>query len=149
MDDWLILAYSELVTSVSRRGDSVFAFYGSTSSSTSQQSPATTRGISVNPISSSVSLVSYTGPLIVPHFSRSWRDVPNEAAPALPPGPIGFPGRPVSGLLVPSLSRVSSLVDSNGPAAWRSIFLSSSPRRQLLTRRFGCGLRALIGEHHA
>ena len=32
MDDWLILTSSELVTSVSRRGDSVFAFYGSTSS---------------------------------------------------------------------------------------------------------------------
>ena len=44
-------------------------------------------------------------------------DAPNEAAPALPQGPMGFPGRPVSGLLVPSLSRVSSLVDSSGPAA--------------------------------
>ena len=32
MDDWLILASSELVTSISRRGDSVFAFFGSTSS---------------------------------------------------------------------------------------------------------------------
>ena len=29
-----------------------------------------------------------------------------EAAPALPPGSMGFPGRPVSGLPVPSLSRV-------------------------------------------
>ena len=46
-------------------------FYGSTSSSTSQQSPATTRGVSVNPISSSVPLASYTGPLIVLHFSRT------------------------------------------------------------------------------
>ena len=45
----IILAYSELVTSVSRHGDSVFVFYGSTSSSTSQQSPATTRGVSVKP----------------------------------------------------------------------------------------------------
>ena len=140
MDDWLILAYSELVTSVSRHGDLVFAFYGLTSSNTSPQSPATTRGVSVNPISSSVPLASSTGPLIVPHFSRSWRDAPNEAAPVLPQGPVGFPGRPVSGLLIPSLSRVSSLVGSSGPAAWRSIFLSSSPRRQLLIRRFGCGL---------
>ena len=149
MDDWLILAYSELVTSVSRRGDLVFAFYGSASSSTSQQSPATSRGFSVNPISSSVPLASYTGPLIVPHFPHTWRDIPNAAAPALPQGLMGFPGRPVSGLLVPSLSRVSSLVDSSGPAAWRRIFLSFSPRRQLLIRRFRCGLRALIGEHHA
>ena len=36
----------------------------------SQQSPATTRGVSVNPISSSVPLASYPGPLIVPYFSR-------------------------------------------------------------------------------
>ena len=57
--------------------------------------PATTRGVSVNPISSSVPLASYPGPQ----------------------GPLGFPGQPVSGLLVPSLSRVSSLVDSSGPAA--------------------------------
>ena len=94
----------------------------------------------VNPISSSVPLASSTGPLIVPHFSRSWRDAPNEAAPALPQGPVGFPGQPVSGLLIPSLSRVSSLVGSSGPAAWRSIFFSSSPRRQLLIRRFRWGL---------
>ena len=57
--------------------------------------PATTRGVSVNPISSSVPLAWYPGPQ----------------------GPLEFPGRPVSGLLVPSLSRVSSLVDSSGPAA--------------------------------
>ena len=73
---------------------------------TSRQSPATARGVSVNPISSSVPLASFPGPLIVPYFSHTWRDVPNEAVPALPPGSMGFPGRPVSGLLVPSLSRV-------------------------------------------
>ena len=39
-----------------------------------------------------------------------------EAALALPPGSMGFPERPVSGLPVPSLSRVTSLVDSIGPA---------------------------------
>ena len=38
---------------------------------TSQQSPATTRGVSVNPISSSVPLASFPGPLIVPFFSRT------------------------------------------------------------------------------
>ena len=53
---------------------------------------------------------------------------------------MGFPGRPVSGLLVPSLSRGSSLVGSSGPAARGSESLSSSPRRQLLLGRFGCGL---------
>ena len=126
MDDWLILASSELVTSISRRGDSVFAFFGSTSSRRVGNLLRLLEEF-VNLISSSVPLASYPGPQ----------------------GPLEFPGRPVSGLLVPSLSRVSSLVDSSGPAAWRSIFLSSSPRRQLLIRRFGCGLRALIGEHHA
>ena len=126
MDDWLILASSELVTSISRRGDSVFAFFGSTSSRRVSNLLLLLEDFSVNPISSSVPLASFPGPQ----------------------GPLGFPGRPVSGLLVPSLSRVSSLVDSSGPAAWRSILLSSSPRSQLLIRRFGCGLQALIGEHH-
>ena len=106
MDDWLILASSELVTSVSRRGNSVFAFYGSTSSRRVSNLLRLIEEFSVNPISSSIHLASFPGPLIVPYFSRTWRDVPNEAAPALPPGSMGFPWRPVSGLLVPSLSRV-------------------------------------------
>ena len=38
---------------------------------TSQQSPTTTRGVSVNPISSSVPLESFPGPLIVPYLSRT------------------------------------------------------------------------------
>ena len=135
-----VVSSSHSVTSVSRHGDSVSAFYSSTYSNTSQQSPAPDRGVSVNPISSSVPLASSTGPLIVPHSSRLWRDAPNEAAPTLPQGPVGFPGRPVSGLLVPSLSRGSSLVGSSGPAARRSESLSSSPGRQLLLRRFGCRL---------
>ena len=135
-----IVSSSHSVTSVSRHGDSVSAFYSSTYSSTSRQSPAPDRGVSVNPISSSVPLASTTGPLVVPHSSRLWRDAPNEAAPTLPQGPVGFPGRPVSGLLVPSLSRGSSLVGSSGPAARGSESLSSSSRRQLLLRRFGCGL---------
>ena len=42
--------------------------------------------------------------------------VQNEVAPALPQRPVGFPGRPVSGLLVPSLLRGSSLVGSSGTA---------------------------------
>ena len=79
-------------------------------------------------------------PLIVPDSSRLWRDDPNEAAPTLPQGPVGFPGRPVSGLLVPSLSRGSSLVGSSGPAARGSESLPSSPRCQLLLGRLGCRL---------
>ena len=135
-----VVSSSHSVTSVSRHGDSVSAFYSSTYSDTSQQSPAPDRGVSVNPISSSVPLASSTGPLIVPHSSRLGRDAPNEAAPTLPQGSVGLPGRPVSGLLVPSLSRGSSLVGSSGPAARRRKSLSSSPRRQLLLRRFGCRL---------
>ena len=50
------------------------------------------------------------------------------------------PARPVSGLLVPSLSRGSSLVGSSGPAARGSESLPSSPRRQLLLGRFRCRL---------
>ena len=135
-----VVSSSHSVTSVSRHGDSVSAFYSSTHSSTSQQSPAPDRGVSVNPISSSVPLASSTGPPIVPHSSRLWRDAPNEAAPTLPQEPVGFPGRPVSGLLVPSLLRGSSLVGSSGPAARGSESLPSSPRRQLLLRCFGCRL---------
>ena len=44
-----VVSSSHSVTSVSRHGDSVSAFYSSTYSSTSQQSPASDRGVSVNP----------------------------------------------------------------------------------------------------
>ena len=87
-----IVSSSHSITSVSRHGDSVSAFYSSTYSSTSQQPPALDRGVSVNPISSSVPLASTSGPLVVPYSSRLWRDAPNEAAPALPQGPVGLPG---------------------------------------------------------
>ena len=60
-----VVSSSHSVTT-SRHGDSVSAFYSSTYSNTNQQSPATDRGVSVNPISSSVPLASSTGPLIVP-----------------------------------------------------------------------------------
>ena len=135
-----VVSSSHSVTSVSRHGDSVSAFYSSTYSSTSQQSPVPDRGVFVNPISSSVPLASSSGPPIVPHSSRLWRDAPNEAAATLPQGPVGLPGRPVPGLLVPSLSRGSSLVGASGPAAQGSESLSPSPGRQLLLRRVGCRL---------
>ena len=135
-----IVSSSHSITSVSRHGESVSAFYSSTYSSTSQQPPALDRGVSVNPIPSSVPMASTSGPLVVPHSSRLWRDAPNEAAPTLPQGPVGLPGRPVSGLLVPSLSRGSSLVGSSGTAARGRESLSSGSRRQLLLGRFGCRL---------
>ena len=86
-----IVSSSHSVTSVSRHGDSVSAFYSSTYSSTSQQPPASDRGVSIDPVSSSVPLASTSGPL-VPHSSRLWRDAQNEVAPALPQRPVGFPG---------------------------------------------------------
>ena len=132
-----IVSSSHSVTSVSRHGDSVSAFYSSTYSSTSQQSPASDRGVSIDPVSSSVPLASTSGPLVVPHSSRLWRDAQNEVAPALPQRPVGFPGRPVSGLLVPSLSRGSSLVGSSGTATGGSESLSARSRRQILLRRLG------------
>ena len=135
-----IVFRSHSITSVSRHGDLVSAFYSSTYSSENQQSPAHDRGVSVDPIPSSVPLASSSRPLIVPYSSRIWRDAPNEAAPTLSQGPVRFPGRPVSGLLVPSLSGGSSLVGSCGSAARGSVSLSSSSRRQLLLRRFGCRL---------
>ena len=132
-----IVSSSHSITSVSRHGDSVSAFHSSTYSSTGQQSSASDRGVPVNTVSSSVPLASASGPLVVPHAPRPWRDAPNEVAPALPQGPMGFPGRPVSGLLVPSLSRGSSLVGSSGAAAGGSESLSPRSRRQLLLRCLG------------
>ena len=144
-----IVSSSHSVTSVSRHGDSVSSFYSSTYSSTSQQPPALDRGVFVNPIPSSVPLASTSGPLVVPHSSRLWRDAPNEAAPTLHQGPVGLPGRPVSGLLVPSLSRgllwwarVAQLhegVSLSLPAPDVSFFSDTSD----------VGWGALVGEHHA
>ena len=53
---------------------------------------------------------------------------------------MGLPGRPVPSLLVPSLSRGSSLVVEGGSAARGSESLYSSSRHQLLLGRFGCRL---------
>ena len=135
-----VVSSSHSVISVFRHGDSVSAFYCSSHSSTSQQSLTPDRGVFVDPVSSSITLASSTRPPVIPDSSCLWRDAQNEAAPTLPQGPVGFPGRPVSGLLVPSLSRGPSLVGSGGPAARGSESLSPSSRRQLLLGRFGCRL---------
>ena len=132
-----IVSSSHSITSVSRYGDSVCAFRSSAYFSVGQQSSPSDRGVPVDPISSSVPLASTSGPLVFPHSSRPWRDAPNEVAPALPQRPVGFPGRPVSGLLVPSLLRGSSLVGSSGAAAGGCESLSPRSRRQLFLRRLG------------
>ena len=135
-----VVSSSHSVTSVFRHGDSVSAFYCSSHTSTSQQSHKPDRGVLVNPVSSSVTLASSTRPPVIPDSSCLWRDAQNEASPTLPQGPVGFPGRLVSGLLVPSLSRGPSLVVLSGPAARGSESLSPSSRHQLLLGRFGCRL---------
>ena len=144
-----VVSSSHSVTSVFRHGDSVSAFYCSSHSSTSQQSHTPDRGVLVDPVSSSITLASSSRPLVIPDSSCLWRDAQNEAAPTLPQGPVGFSGRPVSGLLVPSLSRGPSLVGSGGPAARGSESLSPSSRHQLLSDASDVGWGALVGEHHA
>ena len=135
-----VVSSSHSVTSVHRHGDSVSAFYCSSHTSTSQQSLTPDIGVLVNPVSSSVTLASSTRPPVIPDSSCLWRDAQNEATPTLPQGPVGFPGRPVSGLLVLSLLRGPSLVGPGGPAARGSVSLSPSSRHQLLLGRFGCRL---------
>ena len=76
-------------------------------------------------------------PPVFSDSSRLRRNDQNEASPALSQGPVGLSGRPVSGLLVPSLSRGSSLVVEGGSAATGSESLYSSSRHQLLLGRFG------------
>ena len=132
-----ITSSSHSITSVSRHGDSVSAFHSSTYSSTGQQSTSSDIGVPVHPVYPSVPLASASGPLVVPHAPRPRRDAPDEVAPDLPQGPVGFPRRPVSGLLVPSLSRGSSLVGSSGATAGGSESLSSYSRHQLFLRRLG------------
>ena len=178
LDDWLILASSEIaclesrdrlltictelgtqvnlsksslsshsITSVSRHGDSVSAFYSSTYSSTSQQPPALDRGVCVNPISSSVPLASTSGPLVFPHSSRLWRDAPNEAAPALPQGPVGLPGQSVSWS---PLCREDLLWWARVAQLLEGVSLSlPAPDVSFFSDASDVGWGALVGEHHA
>ena len=135
-----VVSSSHSVTSVLRHGDSVSAFYCSSHTSTSQQSHSPDRGVLVDPVSSGVTLASSTRPPVIPDSSCLWRDDQNEASPTLPQGPVGLSGRPVPGLLVPSLSRGPSLVVSSGSAAGGSESLSPSSGHQFLLGRFGCRL---------
>ena len=132
-----IVSSSHSITNVSRHGDSVSAFHSSTYSSTGRQSASSDRGVLVHPVSPSVPLASASEPPVVPHVPRPRRDAPDEVAPDLPQGPVGFSGRSVSGLLVPSLSGGSSVVGSSGATAGGSESLSSDSRYQLFLRRLG------------
>ena len=144
-----IVSSSHSITSASRHGDSVSAFYSSTYSSTGQQSPASDRGVSIDPVSSSVPLASTSGPLVVPHSSRLWRDAENEVAPALPQRPVGFPGRPFQVSWSP-LCR-EDLIWWARVAQQRervSLFLPV-PDVSFFSDASDVGWGALVGEHHA
>ena len=91
-------------------------------------------------VSSSVPLASPSRPPVFPDSSRPRRDDQDETSPTLSQGPVGLSGRPVPGLLVPSLSRGSSLVVEAGSAEGGRESLSSSSRHQLLLGRFRRGL---------
>ena len=104
-----VVSSAHSVSSVLRHGDSISAFYRSSHTSTSQQSRPPYRGILVNPVSSGVPLASPSRPPVLSDSSRLWRDDQDEASPALPQGPVGLPGRPVPGRLVPlSVERIFS-----------------------------------------
>ena len=135
-----VVSGSLSVPSVLRHGDPFSAFYCSSHTSTSQQSHSTDRGVPINPVSSSVPLASPSRPPVFPDSTCLRRNDQDEAPPTLPQEPVGFPGRPVPSLLVPSLSRGSSLVVERGSAERGSEFLPSSSRHQLLLGRFGCRL---------
>ena len=138
-----VVSGSLSVPSVLRHGDPFSAFYCSSHTSTSQQSHSTDRGVPFNPVSSSVPLASPSRPPVFPDPTRLRRNDQDEAPPTLPQGPVGLPGRPVPSLLVPSLSRGSSLVVEGGSAERGSESLPSSSRHQLLLGRFGCRLGSL------
>ena len=147
LDNWLILVSSELVTSVSRRGIRSLPFMA--------RPP---------PDGSTISCV-YSRIFCQPHLQRpsgivSWatyRSLVFSSLTGCSEGGCSSLASRIDGISWTtsfrspgslSIESFSSLVDLSGPAAWRSILLFSSPRSQLLIGRFGCGLQALIGEHH-
>ena len=170
LDDWLILASSEIACLQSRdrllavctelgiqvnhevvssslsihsllgHGDSISALHCSPHTNTVRQPHPSDRGVPLNPVSSSVPLASPSRPPVFPDSSRPRRDDQDEASPTLSQGPVGLSGRPVPGLLVPSLSRGSSLVVEEGSAEGGREPLSSSSGHQLLLGRFRRGL---------
>ena len=143
-----VVSGSLSVPSVLRHGDPFSAFYCSSHTSTSQQSRSTDRGVPFNPVSSSVPLASPSRPPVFPDPTRLRRNDQDEAPPTLPQGPVGLPGRPVPSLLVPSLSRGSSLVVERGSAERVSLSLPA-PDISFFSDASDVGWGALVGEHHA
>ena len=176
LDDWLILASSEIACLQSRdrllavctelgiqvnlhevvsdsvsvhsllgHGDPISALHCSSHTNTGRQPYSSDRGVPVNLFSSSVPLASPPRPPVFPDSSRPRRDDQDETSPTLSQGPVGLSGRPVPGILVPSLQRGSSLVVEAGSAEGGRESLSSSSRHQLLLGRFRRGLGSPSG----
>ena len=135
-----VVSSSLSVHSLFGHGDSISALHCSPHTNTGRQPHPSDRGVPLNPVSSSVPLASPSRPPVFPDSSRPRRDDQDEASPTLPQGPVGLSGRPVPGLLVPSLSRGSSLVVEEGSAEGGREPLSSSSGHQLLLGRFRRGL---------
>ena len=148
LDDWLILVSSELVTSVSRRGIWSLPFMARPSPDGSTISCVCSR-IFCRPHllqrpSGIVSWATYCS-LVFSSLTGCSEGGCSSLASRIDGISWTTSFRSPGSL---SIESFSSLVDLSGPAAWRGILLFSSPRRQLLIRRFGYGLQALIGEHH-
>ena len=135
-----VVSSSLSVHSLLGHGDPISALHCSPHTNTGRQPHPSNRGVPLNPVSSSVPLASPSRPPVFPDSSRPRRDDQDETSPTLSQGPVGLSGRPVPGLLVPSLSRGSSLVVEEGSAEGGREPLSSSSRHQLLLGRFRRGL---------
>ena len=135
-----VVSSSLSVHSLLGHGDPISALHCSSHTNTGRQPHPSNRGVPLNPVSSSVPLASPSRPPVFPDSSRPRRDDQDETSPTLFQGPVGLSGRPVPGLLVPSLPRGSSMVVEAGSAEGGRESLSSSSRHQLLLGRFRRGL---------
>ena len=140
-----VVSDSVSVHSLLGHGDPISALHCSSHTNTGRQPYSSDRGVPVNLFSPSVPLASPPRPPVFPDSSRPRRDDQDETSPALSQGPVGLSGRPVPGLLVPSLQRGSSLVVEAGSTEGGRESLSSSSRHQLLLGRFRRGLGSPSG----
>ena len=144
-----VVSSSLSVHSLLGHGDSISALHCSPHTNTGRQPHPSDRGVPLNPVSSSVPLASPSRPPVFPDSSRPRRDDQDEASPTLSQGPVGLSGRPVPGLLVPSLSRGSSLVVEEGSAEGGREPSLPAPDISFFSDASDVGWGALVGEHHA
>ena len=140
-----VVSDSVSVHSILGHGDPVSALPCSSHTNAGRQPFSSDRRVPVDLFSSCVPLASPPRPPVLPDSSRPRWDDQDETAPALSQGPVGLSGRPVPGLLVPSLQRGSSLVVGAGSAEGGRESLPSSSRHQLLLGRFRRGLGSPSG----